>query len=180
MHTFLNLLEIFLVAYEIIISHCEQNIWYSCPILLTLLHVCPFVNTVKSHLRFVFGSSGPEHDSKDNLNGENLTSRNFKWENKIKENWMYAILALCFLLYSEVCTAIFNAIGQNNPLLYLSIIPHFQSKQQSHQCKSPKSLRPKKARQVHASIKTMLISSFFYVDGIVHREFVPPGQTVNQ
>lgn len=98
MHTFLNLLKIFLVAYEITISHCEQNNWYSFPLLWTLLHVCPFVNTVMSHLRFVFGSCGPEHDSTDNLNGEDLTSRNFKWENKIKENWMYEVLVLCFLL----------------------------------------------------------------------------------
>jgi hypothetical protein len=78
MHTFLNLLDIFLVDYEIIISHSEQNIWYSFPLLLTLLHVCPFLNTVKPHLSFVFGTSGPEHDSKDKLNGENVTSRNFK------------------------------------------------------------------------------------------------------
>jgi hypothetical protein len=54
-----------------------------------------------------------------------------------------------------------------------------ESEQQSSQWKSPNSPRPKIARQVHSSFKTMLIS-FVDVDGIVHREFVSPGQTVNQ
>jgi hypothetical protein len=35
----------------------------------------------------------------------------------------------------------------------------------------------KKARQVRSNVKTMLIV-FFDVRGIVHQEFVPPGQTV--
>jgi len=39
--------------------------------------------------------------------------------------------------------------------------------------------RPKKAWQVHSSVKTEVIS-FFDVEGIVHRELVPPGKTVNQ
>jgi hypothetical protein len=38
--------------------------------------------------------------------------------------------------------------------------------------------RPKKARQVRSNIKSMLIC-FFEQKGIVHKEFVPPGQTVN-
>jgi hypothetical protein len=40
-------------------------------------------------------------------------------------------------------------------------------------------LSPKKARQVKSNIKSMLIC-FFYIDRFVHKEFVPPGQTVNK
>jgi len=48
----------------------------------------------------------------------------------------------------------------------------------SSQWKSPGSPRPKKARQLRSNIKLMLIC-FFDPKGIVHKEFVPPGQTVN-
>ena len=41
------------------------------------------------------------------------------------------------------------------------------------------SLRPKKARMSKGKIKSMLVC-FFDSQGIVHKEFVPPGQTVNQ
>jgi transposase len=40
------------------------------------------------------------------------------------------------------------------------------------------SLRPKKARMSRSRVKTMIIV-FFDSRGIVHKEFVPPGQTVN-
>ena len=53
-----------------------------------------------------------------------------------------------------------------------------ETKQQSTQWKTPSSPRPKKARQVHSDIKSML-TMFFDNRGIVHKEFVPPGQTVN-
>ena len=53
-----------------------------------------------------------------------------------------------------------------------------ETKQQSSQWKSPKSPRPRKARQVRSATKTMIII-FFDERGIVHREFVPPGRTVN-
>ena len=53
-----------------------------------------------------------------------------------------------------------------------------ETKQASSQWKMPTSLRPKKARQVRSNVKTMFIV-FFNVRGIVHQEFVPPGQTVN-
>lgn len=54
-----------------------------------------------------------------------------------------------------------------------------ETKQQSSQWKHSGSPRPKKARQVRSAVKTMLIC-FFDARGVVHREFVPEGQTVNQ
>ena len=54
-----------------------------------------------------------------------------------------------------------------------------ETKQQSLQWKTPSSLRSKKACQVHSNIKSMLILFFFDIRGIVRKEFIPPGQTVN-
>jgi len=53
-----------------------------------------------------------------------------------------------------------------------------ETKIQSSQWKSLGSTRPKKARQVRSNIKSILIC-FFDQKGIVHKEFVRPGQTVN-
>jgi len=53
-----------------------------------------------------------------------------------------------------------------------------ETKSQSSQWKSPGSPQLKKARQVRSNIKSMLIC-FFDQKEIVHKEFVPPGQTVN-
>lgn len=77
---------------------------------------------------------------------------------------------------------------QNDPNFFSKVITGDESwcygydpetKQQSSQWNTPASPRPKKARQVRSNIKTMLIC-FFDVRGVVHSEFVPPGQTVNQ
>ena len=50
-----------------------------------------------------------------------------------------------------------------------------ETKQQSSQWESASSLRPKKARQVKSNVKTI-----FDIKGLVHFEFVPQGQYVNQ
>ena len=54
-----------------------------------------------------------------------------------------------------------------------------ETKHQSSQWKSADSPRPKKVRQVRSKMKVMLIV-FFDMEGIVHYEYVPQGQTVNQ
>jgi len=54
-----------------------------------------------------------------------------------------------------------------------------ETKQQYAQWKTQYSPRPKKACQVRSNIKSMLIIFIFDIRGIVHKEFVPPGQTVN-
>jgi hypothetical protein len=52
-----------------------------------------------------------------------------------------------------------------------------QNSKSSHR-KTPTSPRPKKARQVQSNVQSMLIC-FFETEGIVHKESVPPGQTLN-
>jgi len=53
-----------------------------------------------------------------------------------------------------------------------------ETKRQSSQWKIPTSPMPKKARQVKSNLKSMIIT-FFDIKVIVHKKFVPTGQTVN-
>jgi len=53
-----------------------------------------------------------------------------------------------------------------------------ETKQQSAEWHTKSSPRPKKARMSRSWVETIIIV-FFYSRGIVNKEFVPPGQTVN-
>jgi hypothetical protein len=53
-----------------------------------------------------------------------------------------------------------------------------ESKWQSMEWRSPSSPRPKMSRLQKSKVKTLLIA-FFDSNGIIHKEFVPAGQTVN-
>ncbi len=53
-----------------------------------------------------------------------------------------------------------------------------EMERQSQQWMSPGSARPKKVKMSKSKVKTMII--VFDSNGIVRKEFVPPGQTVNQ
>ena len=87
----------------------------------------------------------------------------------------------------SICTDLRDR-AQNNPNFMFSVITGDEcwvygydpeTKQMSSQWSSSSSPRPKKAREVKSNIKTMLIA-FFDIDGLVHHEFVPTGQTVNK
>ena len=54
-----------------------------------------------------------------------------------------------------------------------------ETKRQSMQWKTAESPRTKKVRMSKSKIKVMLIT-FFLIRGMVHHEFVPEGETVNQ
>lgn len=86
----------------------------------------------------------------------------------------------------QVCTELQRTIAED-PNFLCKVITGDESwvygydpetKQQSSQWKTPSSPRPKKARQVRSNVKSMLII-FFDIRGIVYKEFVPFGQTVN-
>ena len=55
-----------------------------------------------------------------------------------------------------------------------------ETKRQSTQWKTANSPRPKKCRRSKLRVKTMLLAFFICIRGIVHYEFVPTGQTINQ
>ena len=89
--------------------------------------------------------------------------------------------------YVEVCQDILTRLETDPNLLGRTItsdeswIFEYDSftKQQSLEWKSSTSPRPKKARMSKSKVKVMLIA-FFDVRGIVHKEFLPQGQTINQ
>jgi len=81
----------------------------------------------------------------------------------------------------------FRDRAQNDPNIMSSVITGAEcwvygydpeTKQMSSLWSTSSSPRPKKARQLKSNIKTMLIA-FIDIDGPVHHEFVPTGQTVN-
>ena len=87
----------------------------------------------------------------------------------------------------SICTDLRDR-AQNDPSFMSSIITGDEcwvcgydpeTKQMSSQWSTSSSPRPKKTEQVKSNIKTMLIA-FFDIDGLVHQEFVPRGQTVNK
>ena len=86
----------------------------------------------------------------------------------------------------RVCTELQEAV-RHDPYFLSRVITGDESwvyccdpetKQESSQWKTPSSPRPKKVRKFRSNIKSMLII-FLGIQGIVHKEFVPSGQTVN-
>jgi len=87
-------------------------------------------------------------------------------------------VAICQELKETVIndpTLLLNVITGNESIVY-AYDP--ETKLQFSQWKSPASPRSKKAHMQKSKLNTMLIC-FFEQEGIVHREFVPPGMTVN-
>jgi len=87
----------------------------------------------------------------------------------------------------NVCYDLKEQVG-NDPQILSKVVTgdetwcysyNLERKQASSQWKTPDSPKAKKVRQVRSNVKIMLIS-FFDANGIVHKEFVPPAQTVNQ
>lgn len=86
----------------------------------------------------------------------------------------------------DVCREMLNEL-ENNPDFLDNVVTGDESwtfqydpetKAQSSEWHTPASPRPKKARMSKSRIKTMLIV-FFDKRGLIHKEFVPQGKTVN-
>jgi len=87
----------------------------------------------------------------------------------------------------SICTDL-HKWAQNDPKFMSSVITgdeswvygyDLETKQMSSQWKTASSPRPKKARQMKSNVKTMLIA-FLDIEGLVHHEYVPRGQTVHK
>ena len=87
----------------------------------------------------------------------------------------------------SICTDLCER-AQNDPNFMSSVITGDESSvygydpetnQMPSQWKTASSPRLKKVRQVKSNVKTMLIA-FFDIDGLVHHEYVPRGQTVHK
>jgi len=92
-----------------------------------------------------------------------------------KANWRDACLDLLDSLERE--PEFFSCIITDDESWILEYNP--KTKCQSQEWHTANSPRPKKARMSKSKIQSVLIC-FFDSHGIVHKEFVPPGQTVNQ
>lgn len=86
----------------------------------------------------------------------------------------------------DVCREMLNEL-ENNPDFLDNVVTGDESwtfqydpetKAQSSEWHTPESPRPKKARMSKSRVKTMLIV-FFDKRGLIHKEFVPQGKTVN-
>ena len=101
------------------------------------------------------------------------------------------ILQLLLLEQKEHCVAVANDLIQtttNEPDFLKKVIIGdelwvygYDPEMKAHlsQWKSPQSPCPKKVRQSRSKIKTTL-TVFFDWEGVVHQEYIPPGQTINK
>jgi len=113
----------------------------------------------------------------EDLNTKRVSAKFVPW--LLREDKKNNCLNVCYDLRVQV---------GNNPQILSKVVTgdetwyygyNLETKQASSQWKTPNSPKPKTAQQVRSNVKVMLIS-FSDVNGIVHKEFVPPGQTVNQ
>jgi len=86
-------------------------------------------------------------------------------------------VCLDLLDHLETKPEFFSHVITGDELWILEYDP--ETKRQSRECHTANSPLPKKARMSKSKIKSMLIC-FFDSQEIVHKEFMPPGQTVNQ